>query len=117
MELPALGSSSDVWGEVSEMSVGRFTDEDLWRPWGGRNNSHPHSGRPRWDTPALMVPGQSEMDQTWFPPQRTPCCLMLKMLVSGPCMLGAQQTVLGPPSQKILNLTDESLFLRNLKSN
>ena len=86
MELPALGSSSDVWGEVSEMSVGRFTDEDLWRPWGGRNNSHPHSGRPGWDTPALMVPGQSEMDQTWFPPQRTPCCLMLKMLVSGPCI-------------------------------
>lgn len=48
--------------------------------------------------PALMVPGQSEMDQTWFPPQRTPCCLLLKMLVSGPCVLGAQQTVLGPQS-------------------
>lgn len=34
-----MGSSLDVWGEeVSEMSAGKFPDEDLWRPWGGRND-------------------------------------------------------------------------------
>ena len=57
---------------------------------------YPHSGRSGQDIPALVVPGQSEMDQTWFPPLSAPCCLMLRMLVSGPCMLGAQPTVLGP---------------------
>lgn len=129
MEQPALGSYLDVSSEeVSEISAGRSGDGDA------HGTLEVMGSNERWsfvtthtlvaaDVPALAVPGQSGMGRTWCPPRGAPYCYnsqsaclravrvrYLANFFGVPSLWGRDN----PPFQRILNLPDKSVFLRNL---
>lgn len=130
MELSALGSSLDMWGEeVSEISVGRFGDEDHWRSRGGKNDGAPWpptlwyvwigyacscGARAVRDGPDLVPTAECSL----LPDAQGACLWAMRVRCSdnssGSLVWEGRDD---PPSQRILNLTGKSLFLRNLKSN